>query len=312
MKAVDICKIIVHGIVAVCILCCSLPVGAAEPGESAEGSGRVVYDKGVCLRSMYIELLNAVNQLRDSSESEQDWQEQLAALAERLERWKELLAELDFATADQENKWKFTGNGYGDYRPCLYRHKGIQKQLDALRGKLTEEQRESAISGLESEIRDAEQDSDKAMRTANKMAARWIDAWLRARGGKSVESIVNAHRDAHNAAQLEAFMRMWRSGAPTPQKPYNINDKTECLMFILLSERANYAAAFGGSHGVFGYSRKYGVHAAHDYLKDISHEVDKHFVDDAGMTHFLVHRYTKDNAMTLFISVLEVLLEEEK
>lgn len=280
----------------------ALCLGAVSAADADHESPGTVQDKGLLLRGKADELLEYVRatRVRHTSGNPFSYGNDFKALNQHIEEWKKLLlAESGYITKQQEENWRFCGAGYGDYRPCFYQHASIQACLSALQRETSDEKMSEALANLEKEIQKAADDSMIAAKEANKNAAAWIDVWLRKNGGSSVSRLMQTYRNAGNAAQIDAFIQCWYSGEFWHQTSFNIKDKLECVMFVLLSERANFAASFGGCGGSVRYSKGRAYCFAPDYTEGLSHSIQKHFSEDASMLSFLNNRLSPSNRLTI-------------
>lgn len=284
---------------------CSLPI-AVLGKEQETTSTETVQDKGVLLRRKADELLGHVRMIRERQETE-DAFSYYVDLTRYIEAWKKvLLEESGYVTKQQEQNWCFCGAGFDDYRPCFYQHRDIQACLSVLQREKSKDKINEALTHLEQELQKAADDSMSAAKGANKNAAFWIDAWLRRNGCPNVTSMIQTYRNTDNAEQINAFIQCWSSGEFYPQNSFNVNDKLECVLYMILSERANFAATFGGCDGILGLCKGRAYCFAPDYIREITPVVHKHFAGDEAMSSFLRHRLSPNNRLTICMFIFPI------
>lgn len=283
------------------VLCAYSLVGMEN--EAITRSAKIVQDKGKLLREKADETLEYVREIRARHTSGNKFSHytDFCDLNERIEAWKKvLLAECGYITRLQEGNWRFCGAGFDDYRVCFYQHRNIQASLSILQRENSDDEINEALDYLEKELIKVVNDSMIAAKEANKCAAHWIDAWLRNNGHSSVRSMVQVYRTKDNTEQIDDFIQCWYSGEFWKQPSFNIKNKLECIMFILLSERANFAATFGGCDGIVSYSKGKAYCFAPDYTEGLSYILQKHFSEDELILSFLDKRLTPKNRLTIF------------
>lgn len=223
-----------------------------------------------------------------------------------IEEWKQvLIEESGYVTEQQEQNWRYCGADYGGYFPCFYQHGAIQACLSILQREESNDKINEALIDLEGCIKKAADDSVIAAKNANINAAFWIDAWLRKNANTDVTSMMQAYRNAYNTEQIDKFIQCWSSGELYPQNSFDVNDKLECAMYVLFSERANFAATFGGNKSILGYSKR-GYCFAPDYISEINLVVHKHFSEDEVISTFIKNRLTQNNRWTICLFLFPI------
>ena len=278
-------------------------------------STKAVQDKGTLLRRKADELLEYVREIRAGHVSGKKFSHytDFINLNKRMEEWKSvLLAECGYVTKQQAENWRFCGAGFDDYRACFYQHKNIQACLSILQRENGDDEVNEALDNIEKELVKAAEDSMMAAIEANKCAAQWIDAWLRKNELPTIRRMMQRYRTSENAEQIDAFLRCWYSGNLWNQSLFDVKNKMECAMYILLSERAHYAATFGGIKGVLGYCKGKGYCFADDDVMEMSPEIQAHFSTDSSMMDFLSIRLSPKNCETIRMLIISALIDAEE
>lgn len=274
---------------------------AVTEDEAITHSTKMVQDKGILLHRTSDELLEYVRQIKARHVSGDKFSYyDFFDLNKRVDAWKKiLLAECGYITKQQEENWSFRGAGYGDDHVCFCQHRNMQACLSVLQHEKRDDKITEALDLLEKEIRIIVDDSMIAAKEANKCAAQWIDKWLHNNGHLSVRDMMQKYRNNARAEPTDDFLQCWYSGEFWNRTSFNINDKLECVMFILLSERANFAATFGGR----GLSKGGAYCFAPDYTEGLSHSLQKHFAEDELMLSFLRNRLSPDNRFNICLVI---------
>ena len=307
------CRFFENTLTLALFLCAFYAVAGEQYLEAP--SSKSLQDKYVLLHKKANELIEYVHVIRTKHASGEpfSYNADFQDLNERINAWKEiLLAESGYVTKQQEKNWHFCGAGFDDYRACFYQHQNIQASLSVLQQGNSNNKINEALDNLEKDIKEIAKDSKIASTEANRNAAHWIDAWLQKNNRPTVRCVMQKYQNSENAEIINAFLRCWYSGEFWNQSLFDTNNKLECMMYIFLSERAHYAATFGGIKGVLGYCKRKGYCFAEDYVRDIISEIHAHFSTDSDMMDFLSVRLSPENCGTIRTFIISSLFDADE